>query len=120
MAVSITVDEIKLPVLVDGVVKYQVTWTVTSSTEIDLEVFLKSAAKELFVRVVNTSDFTFPTVRSLATATHYRVSTIAAQYISIDAANQAIVNVEAAVAKLVVDYQAVLDNFNGTRTYTYP
>jgi len=120
MAVSLTVSETKLPVLVDGVVEYQVTWLVTANVEIDSQVFLKLASKEKFVRIVNVADFTFPTTRSINTATHYRVNTISAKYISIDLANQAIALVEAAVAKLVVDYQAVLDSFNGTRLYTYP
>lgn len=120
MAVSLTVEEVSLPVDVGGVAKYRVTWTVLSNTDIPAEIFVVKTHDLSFARVAHVGSFVYPTTPSPATSKFHRVATVSVDYNTIAEANKQKIAVAADLATLQVEYQAALDDFTGTVNIDVP
>jgi len=117
MAVSISYDEVRTA----PAGQYDVTYTVTGTTDIPEEIFLFDAtAPGTFARVCLPTDFGFPTAPDPLNFTHYRLSEAPLSFTEFSAAEKGQTNVRAAIATLADDYQLGIDAWAGTDSITVP
>jgi hypothetical protein len=89
---------------------YTVTWTVTGSTDVPMEIFVHKFATEEFTHVANAGDLQWPTAKDPLKA-WYRLATASKNYPDLDTANAARTEVETDIQTLVDLYEAGLATF---------
>jgi hypothetical protein len=116
MAVSITYDEVRAA----PAGQFDLTYTVTATTDIPEEIFLFNATTLEYERVCTPTDFGFPTAPDPLNAAFYRLSTVALSFVEFSAAELGQTHMRADIATLADDYQVGIDGWAGTDSITVP
>jgi len=118
MAVEITYDEIRTSSPPN---QFDVTYAVTSTTDIPEEIFLMDAINPgTYVRVALVGDFGFPTTPDPLNAAFYRASTMALSFQEYSVAARGQEDVQAAIAELQATYDAGVSSWDGSQSITVP
>lgn len=96
---------------------YTVRWQITAATDMPSEVFLVDFATNTFQGVVTPSVLVFPTTRTSGQG-FYRLSDVTATFASLTEAQNARINVRAALLQLIQIYEDNISSFLGTTTET--
>lgn len=97
---------------------YRVVWTVTSATDMPEEVFLHKFSSRALERVIQIGDLNWPTTPTQGQA-YYRASSADETYSTLDDAEDAKTEVDAALTTLVAAYNDGLATFISSTTTTY-
>ncbi len=123
MAVSISYDETRQ--VIPGN-KYEITWEVTSATDIPPEIFVLKAQNtdvndsDEFSRVAQVGDFVYPTSPDPLSAVFYRQDTVTVVYDDIDTAQKQQTAIRANIAALADAYEAEVTAWVGSDSITVP
>jgi hypothetical protein len=89
---------------------YTVTWTVTGSTDVPMEIFVHKFSTEVFDHVANAGDLIWPTAKDPLQG-WYRLAVASSNYPDLDTANAARAVVGTNIQTLVDLYDAGLTTF---------
>lgn len=123
MAVSISYDETRQ--VIPGNL-YEITWTVTSTTDIPAEIFVRKAQdtnvndSDEFTRVAQVGDFIFPTTPAPLDSAFYRIDTVTVVYDDIATAEKQQAAIRANIAALADAYEAEVTAWVGSDSITVP
>jgi hypothetical protein len=116
MAVTISYDEVRAA----PAGQFDLTYTVTATTDIPQEIFLFNATTLEFERVCLPTDFGFPAAADPLNYAFYRQSSAALSFEEYASVTKAQTNLRADIAQLADDYQLGIDGWAGTDSITVP
>lgn len=118
MATSITYDELRGTTPPDT---FDLTYTVTASTDIPPEIFVYTATTPpVFQRVATVADFKYPTVAAPLSFDLYRQNTVIFALDGLSVAESTQTSMRASISALADVYQAGTDAWAGSDTVVVP